>query len=178
MRRYGLEQEYITPYYPEQNGMIERFFLTLKQECVWLQRFESRDHAFRVIAAWLDRYHTERPHSALGYLTPKEYAQRISSLSCTETRGTLQITRAVSSPPDITNVLSVGMEDGRIAEQDVIDLQTRSWIRRGAGAGTRAKGRIAIASRPGSARKVIFAPFHPDTRTLVFAELSHAWRSR
>jgi len=55
VRRYGLEQEYITPYSPEQNGMIERFFLTLKQECVWLQRFEDRDHAFRVIADWLDR---------------------------------------------------------------------------------------------------------------------------
>ena len=73
VRRYGLEQEYITPYTPEQNGMIERFFLTLKQECVWLHRFESRDHAFRVIADWLDRYDAERPHSALGYLTPREY---------------------------------------------------------------------------------------------------------
>ena len=36
--------------------MIERFFLTLKQECVWLHRFENRDHAFRVVADWLDRY--------------------------------------------------------------------------------------------------------------------------
>jgi len=45
-----LEQEYITPYSPEQNGMIERFFLTLKQECVWLQRFDDRDHALRVVA--------------------------------------------------------------------------------------------------------------------------------
>jgi transposase InsO family protein len=58
---------------PEQNGMVERFLLTLKQECVWLQRFEDRDHAFRVIADWLDRYHAERPHSAFGYLTPSEH---------------------------------------------------------------------------------------------------------
>ncbi len=87
-RRYGLGQEYITPYTPEQNGMIERFFLTLKQECVWLHRFENRDHAFRVIAEWLDRYDAERPHSALGYLTPKEYPREISGLTCTKTRGT------------------------------------------------------------------------------------------
>ena len=79
VRRYGLEQEYITPYSPEQNGMIERFFLTLKQECVWLQRFEDRDHAFRVVADWLDRYHAERPHSALGYLTPNEYRGRLAA---------------------------------------------------------------------------------------------------
>jgi putative transposase len=78
-RRYGLGQEYITPYTPEQNGMIERFFLTLKQECVWLHRFESRDHAFRVIADWLDRYDADRPHSALGYLTPKEYREKLAA---------------------------------------------------------------------------------------------------
>ncbi|MCW5892444.1 MAG: transposase [bacterium] len=55
-RRYRLSQEYITPDTPQQHGMIERFFLTLKQACVWLQRFASRDHAFRVVADWLDRF--------------------------------------------------------------------------------------------------------------------------
>lgn len=78
-RRYRLTQEYITPYTPQQNGMIERFFLTLKQECVWLERFESRDHAFRVIAEWLDRYDADRPHSALGYLTPKAYREQLAA---------------------------------------------------------------------------------------------------
>ena len=78
-RRYRLTQEYITPYTPQQNGMIERFFLTLKQECVWLQRFESRDHAFRVIAEWLVRYDADRPHSALGYLTPKAYREQLAA---------------------------------------------------------------------------------------------------
>jgi len=29
-----LKQEYITPYTPEQNGLIERFFRSLKEECV------------------------------------------------------------------------------------------------------------------------------------------------
>jgi len=78
-RRYRLTQEYITPYTPQQNGLIERFFLTVKQECVWLHRFESRDHAFRVVAHWLDRYDTDRPHSALGYLTPKEYRAQLAA---------------------------------------------------------------------------------------------------
>jgi putative transposase len=79
VRRYGLGQEYITPYSPEQNGMIERFFLTLKQECVWLHRFENRDHAFRVIGEWLERYDRERPHSALGYLTPSQFRERLAA---------------------------------------------------------------------------------------------------
>lgn len=44
----------------------------LEQENVWLQRFESRDHAFRVIADRLDRYDADRLHPALGYLTLEE----------------------------------------------------------------------------------------------------------
>ncbi|MCG8478965.1 MAG: DDE-type integrase/transposase/recombinase [Spirochaetales bacterium] len=33
-RDYRLEQEFVTPYTPEQNGLIERFFRSLKEECV------------------------------------------------------------------------------------------------------------------------------------------------
>lgn len=36
-RFYRLKQEYITPYTPEQNGMIERFFRSLKEECLAAQ---------------------------------------------------------------------------------------------------------------------------------------------
>jgi len=79
VRRYGLDQEYITPYTPEQNGMIERFFGSLKAECVWLHRFRDRDYAFTVISKWLDKYHDERPHSALGYLTPSEYREKLAA---------------------------------------------------------------------------------------------------
>ena len=79
VRRYGLDQEYITPYTPEQNGMIERFFGSLEAECVWLHRFQDRDQAFAVIGRWIDKYHDERPHSALGYLTPNEYREKLAA---------------------------------------------------------------------------------------------------
>jgi len=79
VRRYGLDQEYITPYTPEQNGMIERFFGSLKAECVWLHRFQNRDQAFAVIGRWIDKYHDERAHSALGYLTPNEYREKLAA---------------------------------------------------------------------------------------------------
>ena len=78
-KEYGIDQEYITPYTPEQNGMIERFFRTLKEECIWQSSFKSRDEAFIVIAAWMDKYHRERPHSALGYLTPEEYKNGVQA---------------------------------------------------------------------------------------------------
>lgn len=72
-RFYRLSQEFITPYTPEQNGLIERFFRTLKEECVWQHQFESFEHARRVITRWITWYNQGRPHQSLGYLSPARY---------------------------------------------------------------------------------------------------------
>ncbi len=53
--------------------MIERFFRSLKEEGVWLQRFSSYAHSRRVITRRLRGYNDERPHQSLGYLSPVEY---------------------------------------------------------------------------------------------------------
>jgi len=45
VKDYGLSQEFITPYTPEQNGVVERVFRTLKEECVWMYRFKSIEGA-------------------------------------------------------------------------------------------------------------------------------------
>ena len=39
----------------------------------------AQNIAFGIIAAWLDRYDATRPHSALGYLTPKEYPEHLAA---------------------------------------------------------------------------------------------------
>lgn len=70
VRAYGLQQEFITPYTPQQNGVIERFIRTLKEECVWQHRFESLPHAQRALNQWMRYYNTERPHQSLGYTPP------------------------------------------------------------------------------------------------------------
>lgn len=72
-RDYRLQQEFITPYTPEQNGIIERFFRSLKEECVWQQTFRTFEEARRVIRDWLRWYNLERPHQALGYRSPVQY---------------------------------------------------------------------------------------------------------
>lgn len=72
-RDYQLRQEFITPYTPEQNGMIERFFRSLKEECVWQHNFASFAVARRAIRQWIDWYNDERPHQALGYLSPRQH---------------------------------------------------------------------------------------------------------
>ena len=72
-RDYRLQQEFITPYTPEQNGMIERFFRSLKEECVWQHTFQTFEEARRIIRDWVEWYNQERPHQALGYRSPVQY---------------------------------------------------------------------------------------------------------
>ena len=72
-RDYKLTQEFITPYTPEQNGIIERFFRSLKEECVWQFRFRNFSEAKGAIAQWIEWYNSGRPHQSLGYKSPKEY---------------------------------------------------------------------------------------------------------
>jgi putative transposase len=76
---YGLDTEYITPYTPEQNGVVERFMRTLKEECVWLHMFASFSEAKRIIEDWIGEYNTERPHQELGYISPVEYKQKLAA---------------------------------------------------------------------------------------------------
>jgi putative transposase len=70
---YRLSQEFITPYTPEQNGMIERFFRSLKEECVWQHNFQDFQEANRSVTRWLTWYNHERPHQSLGYKSPVEF---------------------------------------------------------------------------------------------------------
>ena len=72
-RDYRLRQEFITPYTPEQNGIVERFFRSLKEECVWQHSFSSYAEAKRTIMTWLNWYNHERPHQSLGYKSPMEF---------------------------------------------------------------------------------------------------------
>lgn len=58
---------------PQGNAIIERFFRTLKEECIWQHRFESFEEAERVITAWIKYYNEERMHSRLGYKSPKAF---------------------------------------------------------------------------------------------------------
>ena len=65
LRSGGLRQEYITPYTPEQNGLIERWFGTLKTECIWLHNFKTLSEARNAIDNFVEHYNNERPHRAL-----------------------------------------------------------------------------------------------------------------
>jgi putative transposase len=56
---------------PESQAFIESWFSKLKERLIWRSEFESLEDARAAIAAYVDSYH-HRPHSGLGYRTPKE----------------------------------------------------------------------------------------------------------
>jgi transposase InsO family protein len=62
---------------PQQNAYAERLIRTLKEEEVYLNEYEDIQDARRRIGYFLEVvYMQKRVHSALGYLTPKEFEQR------------------------------------------------------------------------------------------------------
>jgi putative transposase len=77
----GVSVRHIEPGSPWQNGVDERFNGSLRDECLNMETFYSRDQARAVIKLYGQHYNDQRPHSSLGYQTPLEFAraQRDSS---------------------------------------------------------------------------------------------------
>lgn len=65
---------FIQPGKPSQNGYIESFNGKLRDECLNEHWFMNLEDARKLIEEWRVEYNTERPHSALGGLTPVAYA--------------------------------------------------------------------------------------------------------
>ena len=72
----GVEARHIDPGSPWQNGRNERFNGSLRDECLNLETFHNRDHARALIKLYGRHYDERRPHSSLGYLAPKEFAEK------------------------------------------------------------------------------------------------------
>lgn len=65
---------HIQPGKPTQNGHVESFHGRLRDECLNASWFWNLWDARRKIAAWRVEYNEQRPHSALRYRTPREFA--------------------------------------------------------------------------------------------------------
>jgi putative transposase len=73
---HGVRLHFIAPGKPVQNAFIESFHGRFRDECLNEAWFLTLADARRIIEAWRVDYNTQRPHSALGYLTPEEFEQR------------------------------------------------------------------------------------------------------
>lgn len=74
---------HIQPGKPMQNGHVESFNGRLRDECLNANWFRTVMDARAKISAWRDEYNGERPHSSLGYRTPKEFAEVLKSSAIT-----------------------------------------------------------------------------------------------
>jgi len=79
--RNQVQLHFIEPGKPTQNAKIESFNARLRDECLNQEWFTSLFHARSILAAWKDDYNTVRPHSALNYQTPTQWAQNQVELS-------------------------------------------------------------------------------------------------
>jgi len=70
-----IELIHIQPGKPTQNARVESFHGRLREECLAVSWFQNLFDARRQIVAWRKEYNEERPHSSLGYKTPREFAQ-------------------------------------------------------------------------------------------------------
>nr|WP_269766405.1 IS3 family transposase [Burkholderia ubonensis] len=61
---------------PTQNAYIESFNGKFRDECLNEHWFTTLAHARAPIAAWRQDYNEQRPHSALNYLAPAEFAAK------------------------------------------------------------------------------------------------------
>ena len=66
---------YIAPGKPQQNGFVESFSGRFRDECLNEHLFSSLAAASRIIEAWRVYHNTERPHTSLDGLTPRQSLQ-------------------------------------------------------------------------------------------------------
>lgn len=78
VRAYALTQEFTTPYTLKQNGLVERFFPSLKEECIWLHHFESLGQARVVIERWIRYYNEEQSHQSLNYEASRAHSALVT----------------------------------------------------------------------------------------------------
>jgi len=72
-RRHGVELRVIQPGKPMQNGYVERFNRTYREEVLNCYVFETLGEVRRMTDEWLVRYNEHRRHESLGNLSPRQY---------------------------------------------------------------------------------------------------------
>ena len=72
----GTATSYIEPGSPWQKPWVESYGSRMRDELLAIEQFDSLLEAQVLVADWREEYNTYRPHSALGMLTPSEFAER------------------------------------------------------------------------------------------------------
>jgi putative transposase len=72
----GAGTSYIDPGAPWQNPWVESYGARMRDELLAIEQFDTLLEAQVLVADWRTEYNDYRPHSALGMLTPAEFARQ------------------------------------------------------------------------------------------------------
>lgn len=73
--RKGISVKYIQPGKPMQNGFIERFNRSYREEVLDAYLFDELAQVKILSEEWMEDYNTKRPHESLNGLTPKKFIE-------------------------------------------------------------------------------------------------------
>jgi putative transposase len=114
-----VQLHFITPGRPMENGFIESFNGKFRDECLNENWFVDLAHAREKIEEWRRDYNQVRPHSALGYLSPEEFAtQNAATTGCGKDAGCARLENASRFP------LSHSLDGCQKVSRDVV-LETQ-----------------------------------------------------
>ena len=94
----GLRWHTIQPGRPMENGYVESFNGRFRDECLNENWFIDLADAREKIEEWKQDYNQARPHSALGYRTPEEFAQSTAAGGCGKDGGGAALENAARFP--------------------------------------------------------------------------------
>jgi transposase InsO family protein len=103
----GMTHVRASPYYPQSNGKLERWFKSLKGECIRVKTPLTVEDARRLVTEFVNHYNTVRLHSAIANVTPTDrlagraeeiWATRRQKLAIANARR-----RAKTKQPEITS---------------------------------------------------------------------------
>jgi putative transposase len=74
LQENSIQWQPIQPGKPQQNALVERFNRTYREDVLDAHLFKSIEEATQITSQWIEEYNHKRPHQALDYKTPMEYA--------------------------------------------------------------------------------------------------------
>jgi len=74
-KKHCVKLQHIQPGKPAQNGYIERFNRTYREEVLDMYLFENLNEVEKITAEWMIDYNNYRPHEALQNMPPKMFAK-------------------------------------------------------------------------------------------------------
>lgn len=77
-KEMGLKQIFTSFCNPKGNADTERVIITIKEDLIWINEWESFEHLKEAIEDWVKDYNLDFPHSSLNQMTPYEYEKNFN----------------------------------------------------------------------------------------------------